>query len=785
MGRASVPGLHEHAPMESDHRGFGQGAERHQQSPTFDLKGHSNYFIGTTERSLQSSLLARPFGLCETGKSVWDCGRINPGGCHYLYVGPTQDSSKDRFEIAVPPFLEQRDGARNTKPPENRPFGSSHLRIGCKDGAEEGLPPTLGKENWRPSICGCRPDVGATENDNLALIGGEPSRIRQLLQPYGKRRPPGWYSNLPSAYYPTSHGPRVDSVEMRRLSRLEKWDLHAPEVNATTFNFPPKIADLLKIDSPTNIEVRTRTLKLHDLRSQLDRATCSLSSGHLEILKKNGVISKLCEISDADTANIGFIGNLFLHPEPAKKRWRLIFHPALYNKVVRTMRLHSVDLPRLRHIIKGISTNVMTIKLDLKCAFFQVKVDRGLFCFRHKSTIFTLDRLPMGASTSVLIAQTLSLAVINEMNGHLRVLLQPKEPTVSNAFVDDIFISLATDKKDRRYIENAVHLAMEKTAEKMDVSFKTCQYGLKSLSHNEWANAPAMSKRDAIDNRVCQTIYKETLEVLGVDFDYRSQQMEIKDTFKEKAKKLLESSLDNISPLLLWKIVGTCIHVIYALGLDTTTLFPVFKILGKVARFLEGSDRDDPRWNAPLELSNQELRDLKGMIDNVSLFPKVSYQSSTPPECVVTTDASDEAAGAVIFILGRVTAICTKWNPHERSLNIIAKEAIAAWLGIANSICGANRHLTPLLAVDNTNVFFGLINGASSILCANTAIGYIRNHCQICLMWLPTESMPADSVSRLEIPTSSLEFTREIIKLMRGKWGHYLVVPRFSSFANV
>ena len=26
--------------------------------------------------------MARPFGLCETGESLWDCGGINPGGCN-------------------------------------------------------------------------------------------------------------------------------------------------------------------------------------------------------------------------------------------------------------------------------------------------------------------------------------------------------------------------------------------------------------------------------------------------------------------------------------------------------------------------------------------------------------------------------------------------------------------------------------------------------------------------------------------------------------------------------
>ena len=187
------------------------------------------------------------------------------------------------------------------------------------------------------------------------------------------------------------------------------------------------------------------------------------------------------------------------------------------------------------------------------------------------------------------------------------------------------------------------------------------------------------------------------------------------------------------------------------------------------------------RWSTPIELHELEQKSLKCMIDDVLKFPKVKYVLSLRPNIVAFSDASDEAGGVVIYDEGRIVTVCIPWNHHERSLGIIAKEALAAWLAVFLSTQGANRHRIPILAVDNTNVFFGIINGMSSVKCANSAIGLIRNRCQVCLMWLPTESMPADVISRLQLPESSLVFSRFIHSLLAGGWGNYFVVPQYSS----
>jgi len=565
---------------------------------------------------------------------------------------------------------------------------------------------------------------------------------------------------------------------MRARSKRESWVTHAPQVDPTVFIFPPEIDRFLKIDSELNLLVAKRIAERASVSTQLRHSTCSIEVNHLALLVKNGIVEKIGTLNRPPEC-VRFVGNVFLHPEPEKKRWRLIYHPLLYNEVIRLLRLHSVDLPRIRHILKEIVESVLSIKIDLKCAFFQVPVEKGLFCFRYGQDIYTLTRLPMGASTSVRIAQTLSMAVASELGK--AVSLEIGGSFSAQAFVDDIFVSVK-DCQVAKFLPTALMSAMKRVSAMYKVSFKTFHFMvpssvLRSGVEIAFQNLVPPSE----ERRLCIVEPKCCLEVLGVNFSIDDRTLSIKDSFKMKAAQVLSQPLDRVTPHNLWKIVGTCIHVIYALGLDNSRHYGVFRLLSRLAKFLQGSDKQDPRWSVLVDLGDSEVADLKSMVDHVLTFPSVVYDRPQPSGVVAFSDASDLAAGAVIYDEGRIVTICTPWNPHEASLDIIAREALAAWVAVHYATSGNNKRAIPILAVDNTNVFFGIINGMSTIRCANTAIGLIRNRCHVCLMWLPTESMPADAISRLQIPEASVEFSRQICALMDGKWGNYFVVPRFSA----
>ena len=81
--------------------------------------------------------------------------------------------------------------------------------------------------------------------------------------------------------------------------------------------------------------------------------------------------------------------------------------------------------------------------------------------------------------------------------------------------------------------------------------------------------------------------------------------------------------------------------------LDNAKHYHVFRLLGRVARTLEGSDKSD-RGQVALALSLHEQIALQSMIDDL-FFSTVEYLKPLQPIVIVFTDASDDAAG-IVFI---------------------------------------------------------------------------------------------------------------------------------------
>lgn len=132
---------------------------------------------------------------------------------------------------------------------------------------------------------------------------------------------------------------------------------------------------------------------------------------------------------------------LFLYPEPNKKRWRLVYHPMLFNHWVRLMGLQSVKLPRLRSILKQIDMYDCTVNMDLKCVSFPNSDRKRLFFYRKGSRLFTLKRLPMGSSISVWWPKPFRWLFAWRFFDELKKENVATEGSF-NAIVDDIHVSL-------------------------------------------------------------------------------------------------------------------------------------------------------------------------------------------------------------------------------------------------------------------------------------------------------------------------------------------------------
>ena len=565
VGRERSEGCYQHDPLATSQVGIRPGAPRDQQSTAFGFDPDQGHFIGTSERHLKSSLLVRPASLCEVGKFGWSRGGIGNCELRHVHLGSSQDRSNNWSKITLPLLLEHRDGVRNLLPLAAWQIDGRHLHSPGGESDANRSKITLGEKDWRPSICGCRGETGGSDDDNAAQGKGDANGVRCTLQPPWWPRIPRWYCGIASTYYPSFGPSTLANREMKERSILEQWTIHAPNVPITSYDFPAEIKRFLVFDSEVNNKIFLRTIESESVREQINKSSCAIEQNHLTTLVKNKIIERLGSLGECED-RIKFVGDVFLHPEPAKKRWRLIFHPRLYNLVIRALGLHQVNLPRIRHIVKGIVENQLSVKLDLKCAFFQVPIERGTFCFRYGKSVYTLTRLPMGASTSVLIAQSLAVAVMNEMDKHLKVSLKTNAPSSKDAFVDDIFLSLNFHPK--REINRDIKNAMAKVSQELNVTFKTCHFAMREFDKTKVEDRFATLDPEPHEaNALCKVEPRSVLEVLGVNFCINSYQMSIKDEFKSKAVTVLSIPLDVITPHNLWKVVGTCVHVIYALGL--------------------------------------------------------------------------------------------------------------------------------------------------------------------------------------------------------------------------
>lgn len=763
--------------LEQHHGDFKKTANPLEQGAIALSLGRKKDFVGTRERPLAGHLLVRIDGMRESGEFTWRGDTDGQFKFSHIHLGVSQNDGSQVYPGNVPPFLERRDERGNPQGTHHRATVSGGVLSSLPDDIVPQFPPALRPPNWGPSLCGCGSEPGTTPNNNAPQQQRDTFGLRVILPPAIVPETTRWYNHLPSAYYPSTY--QVNVTESNIQAEREKWILHAPKISATTFNFPPLVARFLTRNSEISSTLAILSTAELPLKQQIEAGTCTLSRGQLKELEAAGLVVKLGEIHDVKNilSKISFVGNVFLHPEPEKKRWRLIFHPVLYNKFVRKLQVHSVELPRSPKIVQKIADRWLSLKIDLKCAFFQIPVERGLFCFRKGVEIFTLTRLPMGASVSVLVAQALSTMVAHDLGVRLAKELGGEKTLTTFAFVDDIFISL-TPTVLVCDLERIINQASMKCSQRFNVSLKILEFvrnpqipGVIEKYGPWW---PSFREGETLS---CEARPVSEIDVLGVTFDLTLRDIRITENFRARAIHLFSQGLESMTPLKLWKIVGTSFHVVYALGLDLSEHHQVYRLLGRVAQYLAGAERQDPRWNLEFHLSDAEKGALDGLVRRVLEFPRTSIALVSSPDFILFSDASDMAAGVVCVDRGRVQTITRLWNSHEFALHINTKEVLAVKLGVQSFVPLGSRR-TPLLVVDNTSTFFGLHNGYASASCANRAIGWIRRHCNFCLTWCPTEDMPADPFSRNQLPSNMAAYAATLIRNMRERFGRFFFIPR-------
>jgi hypothetical protein len=731
-------------------QGTREDPPRPQQSTSFRSLNDRLHIAKSRLESHAGGLLAGSSHLFEGGEPGWTS---HPGSGRAR--GPigeqgAQDLHAHWSKIPVPKILEPDDEGSNI----GKLTAGRCIEGGeggdCKVLCEEQVETAFSKENWRPGLFRC-PSPGEPSHGDHSPYG--PSDVAFVHRPLraGDRYYRGdWYGCLPCPNYRRYSKAKPDG-ELLKRGREEGWTLHAPPVPPTTASFPYFCARWL-VRSPFLEEIAQTINELHPLKQQINQSSCELSDDQFSILVKNGFVVDSGPASNPSILPY-FLGNVFLHGEEDKKRWRLLYHPALFNEEVRRRNLYGVDLPRLRRILRAAESSVITIKIDLKCAFFQVPVEEGIFCFKHRGRLISLTRLPMGASVSVQVAQQLAIIVASELSKCIDTLISIETNVKFNCFVDDIFICF-TPKKGISNLEDVLRKTMFACANKFNVTFKIFQiYAKPCLSPiTETVVYPVTAvggPTDYTDDlKVCQIDWVDEIEILGTVFVPSTRLVRMKDAFKTRALETFDLlNPSSITPMKLWKIVGTCFHVTYALGICMARFHGVLRLVGRVATKLNGATKNDPRWDSLLRLEDHEGQDLKDMVEYVKAFPTVTFRPFISPSRCICTDASDYGYGAVLYSNGQVSVISGVWSNEERLLPISSRELIAAWIGTATFVPALSDE-APLLAVDNTAAYFALVNSRDPEPHGNAAAGNIRTHCCLHLMWIPSELMPADGASR-------------------------------------
>lgn len=590
--RKEIPGYDKVPDLDEDPRRVFVPPSQDQQGPVYDNGGNieDSRVVRLKERS--RTILAGASHLLED----WEPKRLpyfgSEGGGDRGCSPSTQDCKGDTPDEPDSLLLECKyAGGHPGWFDTGATRRSDDEALGGNAEKEEG-PLAFNKKDGDPDLHRLQCSLSKYTRDHSPQGRRDAPELCRHHSPNFRQGTAAWDGYLPCPVYledPKQHRERCPADVL-------KWELHAPPVEPTTLTFDANIARWLSVNSFTK-DLASGVNEYRTVEEQVRKATCDIPDKFLEELLSKGIAARWGDTKTIPP-NTMFIGNVFLHPEEEKKRWRLIYHPIAFNKVVRERKLQAVKLPRMRGILKQVTKYKYTVKVDLKCAFFQIPLESGIFVFRKGKELYTLTRLPMGASISVLIAQSLSLKVAGEFMRQLGGALLKGETT---AFVDDIFCSF--DLRDRTVgcAEELITEAMTNAVRKLNVTlkiFQVCTYplALSELSYpaqqglypssvgirtdTENGGSGGGNVHFDVNGKMAKLKLVESFEVLGIEFNPTDMTIKMKDAFKTRARPVIESVSLPTTPLSLWELAGSCFYVIYALGICPARFYSVFSSIG-------------------------------------------------------------------------------------------------------------------------------------------------------------------------------------------------------------
>ncbi len=418
----------------------------------------------------------------------------------------------------------------------------------------------------------------------------------------------------------------------------------------------------------------------------------------------------------ADPGEIRSYGKMWGRPEAAKKRRRLILHPAELNDEIKRRRLPvSVRFPDRNEIMEFARVAAECggwVDGDLKCCYFQSELARDVqkfFGCRIRTETEEVDvaftRLPMGFSPSAKVASARSEGL---RDGLPCSLLQ----------IDNIYGT--GDDLER----------------------------LKAIMEQNGRNCNLAWKQVAI---------KSEGDVLGfhIDVSDGTAMINLPAVLARKNKILRMAARRSVRLVTAMRVIGIALRVLFVKGLPLSRFFFLVAAASDIGRVGFASMKNEQRWRDHAftfkDSTKRQLSEVAKIMERNEKVPIGPSQTRPPTTFILAADATPTQWGGAWWRVGsgRPTFVGGKFEDIGTKETIIAeREAEAMRLTLAAAGVGESVRGEEVTALtDNATLHLAFMRGHSKNFEINYTITTLKK-LDVRLIWIPSEVNPADKPSR-------------------------------------
>jgi hypothetical protein len=414
---------------------------------------------------------------------------------------------------------------------------------------------------------------------------------------------------------------------------------------------------------------------------------------------EQGRSSAIFEVADEDG---GYVSYLFLVFEEGKVRWRVV-HDCISANVL-CPSPPAVEFDSLSHVRRFVLKFRYALEFDFKAFFYQFPLSkdvRKFFTFRVGETMWQPCRLPMGFTHAVSIANVTSRFLSHNLHPEV----------VSLVYVDNIVLL------GDRYVSvlDAAQSFVSRCAE----------FGVTIGS---------------------QTAVSSDVIFRGISFHLSSQQLQIKQEFKEKFRKRLEwGRIEGNTWGETRSLLSMAIYGLSVLGIPLSHAFYLLQFLIK---------NIDSRPKKRVEMWQVVKMQWRELVEVILQNKRVTPVMSTTMKGVLVTDARGD--GTIAAIYSRNGLLRADWKRVKES-HIADLEARAVTFALERWNFASGVYA---LFCDNLVVLYSLKKGWSKRFAVNVEIRKIFNllrekKMELELFYVPSEKNCADPLTRFSVMSAA------------------------------